>query len=335
MTRRILSILLFFAFNGSVSRAQDPHFSQYFSSPLTLNPANTGNFHGPARIGMNLRNQWMGIGEPFQTGTVSFDGQIFKEKMNNGQRLAVGVFGLFDRSAGGLLNSNYLSASVAYHLWFDQEETKKLSVGFQGTLAHRKLDATRISFAEQFTNFGFDLNLPSNERFGSSSQQYADLNAGIMYSAEEEHGSFYVGLSAYHVNGPMRNFSGLPEEKVSARFTAHAGKTIYLSDLNTLILSGMYVQQARSESFLGGLAYGHDFGNESSELSLFAGLWYRSKDAIIPYIGYVYNNFQLGLTYDATISELNLSGTRNKSFELSMTYWFPDRSAYKRFVPWY
>jgi hypothetical protein len=163
----------------------------------------------------------------------------------------------------------------------------------------------------------------------------ADLNAGIMYSVEEEHGSFYVGLSAYHINGPMRNFSGLPEEKVSARFTAHAGKTIYLSELNTLILSGMYVQQARSESFLGGLAYGHDFGNESTELSLYAGLWYRSKDAIIPYIGYVYNNFQLGLTYDATISELNLSGTRNKSFELSMTYWFPDRSAYKRFVPWY
>ena len=30
--------------------AQDPHFSQFFSSPLTLNPAFTGKFNGSWRL---------------------------------------------------------------------------------------------------------------------------------------------------------------------------------------------------------------------------------------------------------------------------------------------
>jgi hypothetical protein len=35
---------------GGMVYVQDPHFYQYFSSPLTLNPANTGNFDGPYQV---------------------------------------------------------------------------------------------------------------------------------------------------------------------------------------------------------------------------------------------------------------------------------------------
>ena len=39
------------------SYAQDPHFSQFFASPLTINPANTGNFSGSLRAALNSRTQ--------------------------------------------------------------------------------------------------------------------------------------------------------------------------------------------------------------------------------------------------------------------------------------
>ncbi|HNA97235.1 MAG TPA: type IX secretion system membrane protein PorP/SprF, partial [Chitinophagaceae bacterium] len=42
----------------SVSNAQDPNFSQFFASPLTLNPALTGKFDGTFRVAGNFRNQW-------------------------------------------------------------------------------------------------------------------------------------------------------------------------------------------------------------------------------------------------------------------------------------
>ena len=44
---------------------QDPHFSQFFSSPLTLNPALTGKFDGVFRAAGNYRDQWPAIDKAF------------------------------------------------------------------------------------------------------------------------------------------------------------------------------------------------------------------------------------------------------------------------------
>jgi len=48
-----IALLLFQVY----SYAQDPHFSQFFASPLTINPANTGNFSGSLRAALNSRTQ--------------------------------------------------------------------------------------------------------------------------------------------------------------------------------------------------------------------------------------------------------------------------------------
>jgi hypothetical protein len=48
-----------------VVAAQDSHFSQFFSSPLTLNPAFTGKFFGTYRVAGNYRNQWPTINNAF------------------------------------------------------------------------------------------------------------------------------------------------------------------------------------------------------------------------------------------------------------------------------
>ncbi|MEK7225921.1 MAG: type IX secretion system membrane protein PorP/SprF, partial [Bacteroidota bacterium] len=57
----------------SESTAQDPNFSQFFASPLTLNPALTGKFDGLFRVAGNYRNQWPTIPNAYQTKTVSVD----------------------------------------------------------------------------------------------------------------------------------------------------------------------------------------------------------------------------------------------------------------------
>jgi hypothetical protein len=54
--------------------AQDVHFTQYFTSPLTLNPANTGLVNCDWRVAGNYRTQWGSVNAtPYLTGTVSFD----------------------------------------------------------------------------------------------------------------------------------------------------------------------------------------------------------------------------------------------------------------------
>lgn len=52
---------------ASYVHAQDIHFSQYYSAPLTINPALTGGFAGDYRAGVNYRSQWVSVTVPYRT----------------------------------------------------------------------------------------------------------------------------------------------------------------------------------------------------------------------------------------------------------------------------
>ena len=54
--KKLLSTLTIIVCMSSATLAQDPNFSQFFASPLTLNPALTGKFDGLYRIAGNYRN---------------------------------------------------------------------------------------------------------------------------------------------------------------------------------------------------------------------------------------------------------------------------------------
>ena len=56
----------------SAVKAQDIHHTQYFASPLTLNPALTGLVRGDVRVAANYRSQWYSVSEhPYTTGVIS------------------------------------------------------------------------------------------------------------------------------------------------------------------------------------------------------------------------------------------------------------------------
>ncbi len=49
------------------SHAQDPSFSQFFSSPLNINPSLTARINADWRAISNFRNQWIGPASPYVT----------------------------------------------------------------------------------------------------------------------------------------------------------------------------------------------------------------------------------------------------------------------------
>src|SRR3954468_5085394 len=102
-----------------VGRAQDPNFSQFFVSPLTLNPALTGKFDGVYRVAGNFRNQWPTINNAFVTKTASIDFGILKKRIPDNDQFGVGIMGFTDRAGDGVLTSNYLGLSIAYHKALD------------------------------------------------------------------------------------------------------------------------------------------------------------------------------------------------------------------------
>ncbi|MGZ8525870.1 MAG: type IX secretion system membrane protein PorP/SprF [Chitinophagaceae bacterium] len=54
------------------------------------------------------------------------------------------------------------------------------------------------------------------------------------------------------------------------------------------------------------------------ESMITAGLWYWSKNAVIPYVGLTYKDFQFGISYDITTSKLNQAAKKPSSWELSI-----------------
>src|ERR1017187_7892961 len=145
--RKLITVCLMVFWLGNVS-AQDPHFSQFFSSPLTLNPAFTGKFDGVLRIAGNYRNQWPSINNAYTTGTISVDFPILRNKLPEMDTWGIGILGLTDQAAAGILTTNYLGLSTAYHKALDENGYQQISAGFMATFGQKKLDVSKLVFED-------------------------------------------------------------------------------------------------------------------------------------------------------------------------------------------
>ena len=84
---KIFLFVTLFSFS-KIALSQDIHYSQYYQTPLIINPSLTGVFNGDQRACMNYRNQWNDFA-PFTTSSISFDSKIFERKMKK-KHLGVG-----------------------------------------------------------------------------------------------------------------------------------------------------------------------------------------------------------------------------------------------------
>ena len=128
--------------------AQDPHFSQFFASPLTINPAFTGKFDGNYRIASNHRNQWPTINNAFITTTGSFDTKLLQKTLNENDSWGIGFTGYSDNHANGALKFNYASFSSAYHKGVDEDNNTQIGFGFQITQANMLVNTNQIKFED-------------------------------------------------------------------------------------------------------------------------------------------------------------------------------------------
>src|SRR4028118_492446 len=302
------------------ARAQDPHFSQFFASPLTLNPALTGKFDGNLRVAGNYRNQWPTINRSFTTSTVSVDVPIMRNHISPTDTWGVGIMGYSDQSANSALKFNYLSVSTAFHKGLDEDGYHQIGAGFQGTYTNMMLDVSNLKFEDQLTPFGFTGN--TSEVFNNSTlkNNYFDLNAGILYTGSTtDKNNFYAGVSMYHITRPKQQFTGT-FFLLNPRTTFHAGGYFPVGSVATLHLSSLYSTQGQaSEAVLGG-ALQLPVTEGEKTTSIYFGSWLRVNDALIPYIGLEFSDFRLGATYDVNTSSLKTASQSRGGIEISLIY---------------
>lgn len=322
--KRSALLITCFLLMKMLASAQDPHFSQFFSSPLTLNPALTGKFDGVFRAAGNYRDQWPAISKAFVTSTLSLDAPLLGSKINPNDVWGVGLMAMTDRTANGILNSNYISFSTSYHKGLDEDGYHQLGFGFQGTYASKRLDGTQLKFENELALDG-TWTLPSNEPVDGRSVNvnYFDFNAGLLYNGSTDgNNNFYIGASMYHINRPKETFFGSGYYTLNPRLTVHGGGYFKVGETTTLHLTALYSQQAGAhETVLGG-AVAFNLNNDETEnpTAFYAGSWLRFNDAIIPYVGLEWNDFRFGFTYDVNYSSLKVGSQSRGGIEVSLIY---------------
>jgi type IX secretion system PorP/SprF family membrane protein len=315
-----LSILLLFS---RLCQGQDPAFSQFFSSPLNINPALTGNINGDWRFITNIRDQWIGPASPYTSGSASFDTKVLQHKMpgvtEEKDLKAVGGMLLYDYAMSGVVKSVYGSLNLSYSKLLSETERarQRLAIGFGATYGRRHVDFSRVDFEEQFTGFGFNTNLPTGESALSNMKPHLSINTGLVYSYTTERSNWDIGVAAFHVNEPRQTFLKDPHQELALRKVAHLNFETFLSDGVVLNANAIYQYQIRANYLSVGGALGYYVGGQQNTL-LTAGVWYWSKNALVPYLGLSYGDLQFGVSYDLTTSKLRQADRKPNTYEVSL-----------------
>jgi type IX secretion system PorP/SprF family membrane protein len=319
---------------SSVLQAQSYHFSQFFSTPLLTNPANTGLIDGSYRVASNFRSQGKSAANPFFTGYVSADASLLNNILPRGHKAGAGVFVMTDKTLGGASQTNSIGLSAAYHVGLDEYGENSLGLGFQGTYNQRRIDFNRLSFGSQFGFDGYDATLPTGETINNINRAYFDVNAGLVYQANLENKSFFIGGAVYNILRHKDNMIA-DEFKMPTRYVVQAGGQVFAGEFAKVYFSLTHMGQAKASETTAGGAFGLQLTEREIKNEINFGVWYRYKDAIIPYIGYYYDGFQIGLSYDHTVSDLKTASQVKNGYELTLIYKAGDKSKLKTQVPWY
>lgn len=302
--------------------AQDPNFSQFFASPLTLNPALTGKFDGVIRAAGNYRNQWPTINNAYTTYTASIDGGILKNHIPEFDKFGVGLLAFSDKSGNGVLQNNFIGLSTAYHKALDENGYNQIGLGFQGTYVSKRLDVTKVYFEDQLRSDGFTGLTTEFFQQQQVNLSYFDLNAGMLFNGSTDGtNNYYIGASMYHLTRPKETFQAGGDYIKDPRVTIQAGGMMPLVENNAVHFSAIHSRQAGAVNTVIGGAYMLNVnGDPERPANLYMGTWFRLGDAAIPYIGLEVGSLHFGATYDVNVSSLKPGSNMRGGAEFSLIY---------------
>ncbi|MGL4632311.1 MAG: PorP/SprF family type IX secretion system membrane protein [Leadbetterella sp.] len=307
-----------------VGFAQDAQFTQFYAAPMYHNPAFTGSGYAP-RVMFNYRNQWPSLTSNFETTMFTVD--HFIEKYNSG----IGLM-LFNDKQGNHLRNTEIAALYSYELKLG--ESNSLRLGLSGSYAMRGFNPQGLIFGDQIGADGSVAPL-SNDDWADPSRvrnsSNVDFSAGALYFNKK----YYFGASISHIAKPKFGFSDAGGTSTLYRkIMVNAGYTFDFSErmgfsnnddreftvnVNTLFKNqGVFSQL--------------EFGSFATYTPLTFGAGYRGiplrkavsgfegRDAAFALVGFRFDRFSIGYSYDITISGLNKGGGTGGAHEFSISY---------------
>ncbi len=294
-------------------RAQDAQFTQFYASPMYLNPAFTG-LTFEHRFVANYRNQWPGVKTAYQTAMVTYDYNM--TDLNSGLGFTV----MQDRSGTAGLTHTQVGACYSYH--FKINKFAEIRMGANLNFNMKRIDFTKLRFNDQIaTGSGVSIEATHYEPLN-----FMDFAAGALLNSNE----YWLGLSARHLTQPNSSMVG-DKVPLPLSISLHGGYRFILEQKSRVDLR-KYVSPAfnlRHEAKYDQL----DIGVYYFHMPLNVGLWYRglpfkkyaptygNRESIALLIGLDLSPrlVRIGYSFDLTVSRLGIANSLG-AHELSIIY---------------
>lgn len=336
--KQLLTFFLAIFLSGSAF-GQDYHFSQFFATPVSLNPALTGLFPGRYRVSLANRSQWAQTLEtPFSTSAFSADFHYFvnpnKRQYKDG--FGVGVVFSSDRVSEISYSVNQIQVSGAFHKSLDPNNNQTLSLGFQMGVVQRNVSYDQLTFEDSFDGTSTYVEGGSQENLPINNYAFGDYNIGLNYAyAPKDKTAFFVGASIHHFNEPEQSYyaeetrgedievTSILDARIGGYFNLRIPVTrdVTLSPRVYAFTQGPHLvtnagsnirflldDSKGSALHLG--AYARGVGNEGN----------FGLDSAVGMVGFEIARFLVGVSYDVGLNGLTTNRRHQGAFELNIAY---------------
>ena len=323
---------------GLSSQAQDLHFTQYYATPMTLNPALTGAVNGKYRFAFQYRDQWRSVLDaPYTSFSSALDLRF--PVGTSGSRLkdafGVGIQFQTDRVSDIGFSTTQMGLFGAFHKSLNEENNQYFSAGLRLAFGQRNVNYQNFNFADAFDGTS-GYTLGTAEQLPPNNFSFSDVSIGVNYTyAPKRQPAVFIGLAYHHITSPQLSFyfdknEPLPEENspLFRKLTAHINVQIPISSYVRITPRANIHLQGPHMEINAGTNLRFALG-EYGASALHVGGWVRPVTTIedsfdlasaVAIVGFEIDNFLFGLSYDLSLSEIQNTRLGQSIFELSVAY---------------
>jgi type IX secretion system PorP/SprF family membrane protein len=334
----LLRFVLLLVFLHQKAAAQDFQFSQYYATPLLVNPALTGYMDGlksgesnqpEVRFSAAYRNQLYRGVQDYNGAAIAMDWRhCLPACVNCGKsRSSWAIGGILQADGSRFASYRNIRAGLsgAYHLQLKNDVV--LSAGASGSWFNFGFDPTALQLDQQFDGRGHNPGFGSPDPLVTAerSKSQLDLNAGANFSARLGKGQLTAGLALYHLKPIEYTLAGSKNQ-------LGVGTGVYLTYEKTRVtLRGFYRRQSvwgqngRQQQILAGPVF------HTKKLPLGGGILFRANnhhrtdfalDGAVLITQLRLQGLQLQISYDIALSAVRTA--TSGAFELTMTHVWGD-----------
>ena len=274
------------------------------------------------RFTANYRKQWGWLQNAFRNQSFHAEAGFLPDSRHF-NRLGAGLYIMQEEAGSSKLNRFEARGNVAYHVPVSSKDF--FSAGMGASFVQRSINYDNLKWDAQYNGAGYDPTLDDKENLTSNSISYFDFALGLYWNHKNRDSEWNFGLASHH----FRQNQSLLEESKSPLQMKHnfMFSYTYRQDRLAYTFDGIAVRQSGAMETSGGLRIQYTLGGNSrytnfrTSSNIFAGAFYRFKDAVIPMIGFEYQRMaSLTLSYDITLSPLSKMNGPGGALELTLVY---------------